>query len=306
MEDELEGVNESRKISMMHTAEHIFFKALEKQVKTLKLDKIKLDENESSLFVMAENLDWETVFKAEEEANRIIKENRKVNAHETTKADIGKFPGLRIKLERIEGENVRVVEVEGHDFSACSGKHCESTAEVKNILITKFRKSANGYEIRFKVDAEEEIFRLARTARRALEALGTEQEKVIPTINNLKADVESLKKAMKSQKLETKEEIVGGLCFVSGVFEGMDKRLLIDKASELIKEKTIICFINKADTMQVLIMCSSDSGKDASAIVNALNEKLGGKGGGKQNFAMCSVNEGNADKALNAVKEIIS
>lgn len=303
MEDELKGVNESKRISMMHTAEHIFFKALEKQVKELKLEKIKLDENESSLFVMAEKLDWETIFKAEELANQIIRENRKVSIHETTKKEIGKFPGLRVKLERIEGENVRVIEVENHDFSACSGKHCETTAEVKNILITKFRKSPAGYEIRFKVDAEKELFELARTSRLTMDALGT--EKVIPTINNLKAETESLKKAMKSQRIEAKEENIGGLSFVFAVFEGMDKKLLTDKASELIKEKTVLCFLNKAETLQVMIMCSKDSGKDASSIIKKLNEKLGGKGGGKASFAMCSVNEGNADKVLNAVKEII-
>ncbi|MDD4878691.1 MAG: DHHA1 domain-containing protein [Candidatus Nanoarchaeia archaeon] len=305
MEDELEGVKESKRISMMHTAEHIFFKALEKQVKTLKLEKIRLDENESSLFVMAEKLDWEIIFRAEELANQIIKENRKVRIHETTKADIGKFPGLRVKLERIEGENVRVIEVENHDFSACSGKHCETTGEINNILITKFRKSPAGYEIRFKVDAEKELLELARTARLALEALGTEQEKVIATINNLKSDVEILKKAVKSQRIEAKEEKIGCLSFVFAVFEGMDKKLLTDKANDLMKEKTVLCFINKADTLQVMIMCSTDSNKDASAIIKKLNEKLGGKGGGKQNFAMCSVNEGNADKVISAVKELV-
>lgn len=305
MEDELEGVNESRKISMMHTAEHIFFKALEKQVKGLQLEKIKLDETESSLFVMAEGLSWDIIFRAEELANQIIRENRKVSIHETTKANIEKFPGLRVKLERIEGENVRVIEVENHDFSACSGKHCETTAEVKNILITKFRKSPAGYEIRFKVDAEKELFELARTARLTLESLGTEQEKVIPTIKNLKEGAERFKKAMKSRKIEVKEEMVGFLHFISAVFDDMDRKLLTDKANELIREKTVICFLNKAETLQVIVMCSSDSGKDASLIVKTLNAKLGGKGGGKQNFAMCSVNEGNADKALNAVKEML-
>lgn len=305
MEDELESVKETKKISMMHTAEHVFFKCLEKQVKDLKLEKIKLDENESSLFVFAEKLCWETIFKAEEEANRIIKENRKVNIHETTKANIGKFPGLRVKLERIEGENVRVVEIENHDFSACSGKHCSSTGEVKNILITKLRKSANGYEIRFRVDAEDELFKMARISRLATDALGTDNEKVIATITNLKANVESLKKAMKSQRIEAKEENIGGLSFLYGVLEGLDKKLLTDKASELMKEKTVLCFVNKAETLQIMIMCSNDSGKDASLIVKALNEKLGGKGGGKPNFAMCSVNEENADKVISAVKEII-
>lgn len=306
MEDELKGIKESRKISMMHTAEHIFFKALEKQAKNLKLEKIKLDEEESSLFVMAENLDWDIIFKAEQEANQIIRENRKVSIHETTKKDINKFPGLRIKLERIENETVRVIEIENHDFSACSGKHCETTGEVRNILITKFRKSPAGYELRFKVDAEKELFELTRTARLAMETLGAEQDKIIPTINNLKAENESLKKAMKSQKIEVKEEKISGLLFVYNVFEGMDKKLLIEKANEFVQGKTVLCFLNKTDTLQVMIMVSEDSGKDASVIIKSLNEKLGGKGGGKKNFAMCSVDEKDAEKVLKAVKEMIS
>ncbi|MFH1066108.1 MAG: DHHA1 domain-containing protein [Nanoarchaeota archaeon] len=306
MEDELKGVKESRKLSMMHTAEHIFFKSLEKQVEGLKLEKIKLDKEESSLFVMAEGLSWDIIFRAEQEANQIIRENRKVNVHETIKADIGKFPGLRIKLERIEDETVRVIEIENHDFSACSGKHCETTAEVKNLLVTKFRKAQTGYEIRFKVDAEKELFEMASTARLAIETLGAEQDKIIPTINNLKADIENLKKAMKSQKIEVKEDKIGGLLFVYNTFEDMDKKLLIDKANELMKEKTVLCFLNKTDTLQVMIMVSEDSGKDASAIIKALNEKFGGKGGGKQAFAMCSVDEQDTEKVLKEVKEMIS
>ncbi|HII15166.1 MAG TPA: hypothetical protein HA362_02540 [Nanoarchaeota archaeon] len=306
MEDELEGIKESKRISMMHTGEHIFFKCLEKQIKGLKLEKIKLGEEESSLFVQADNLDWETIFKAEESANQIIRENRKVIIHETTKAGISGFPGLRIKPERIEGNNVRIVEIEGHDFSACSGKHCEATGEVKNILATKFRKSPAGYEIRFKVDAGKDMLEMARTARTAAEALGTEQEKVAATIRNLKEELESCKKAMKSQKIETKEDKMGGLHFIYAVFEGMDKKLLIDKGNELIKEKTVLCFLNKSEAMQVIVMCSADSGKDASMIIKELNEKIGGRGGGKNNFAMCAVEEKNAEKVLKAVKEIIS
>jgi len=223
-------------------------------------------------------------------------------------------------LERIEGENVRVIEIKNHDFSACSGEHCSSTAEVKNILITKFRKFPAGYEIMFKVDCDFELFSLARTARLTLDALGTEQDKAISTIKNLKDELERCKKAMKSRKIEAKEEMANGLCFVHAVFEDMGKKILIDKANELIKDKTVLCFLNKSGTMlseqsegklrtpvsmQVIIMCSADSGKDASLIVKALNQKFGGKGGGKQAFAMCSVNEGNADKVLNAVKEIV-
>jgi alanyl-tRNA synthetase len=313
--------NESKKLAMMHTGEHIFFKCLEKQLKSseqsegrlgtpvtkeLKLEKISLDEEESSLFVMAEGLSWEIIFKAEQEANRIIKENREVISHETTKEDIEEFPGLRIKLERIKEEKIRIIEIKNHDFSACSGEHCKTTGEVNNLLVTKFRKAPTGFEIRFKVDAEKELFELANTARFAMDALGTEQEKVIPTIKNLKDDVERCRKAMKSQKIEAKEENIGGLCFVYAVFDNMDKKVLTEKANELIKEKTVLCFLNKSDTLQVMIMCSQDSNKDASLIVKALNQKLGGKGGGKKSFAMCSVNEGNADKVLNAVKDTLT
>ena len=305
MEDEPKGVKQSKKLAMMHTGEHIFFKCLEKQVKELKLEKISLDEEESSLFVMAEGLSRDIIFKAEQEANKIIRENREVISHETDKKGISKFPGLRIKLERIKEDKIRIIEIKNHDFSACSGEHCKSTGEVKNLLVTKFRKAPTGYEIRFRVDAEKELFELANTARLAMDALGTEQDKVIPAIKNLKDDVERCKKAMKSQKIEAKEESVNGLHFVYAVFEDMDKRVLTDKANELIKEKTVLCFLNKSDTLQVIIMCSQDSNKDASLIVKALNQKLGGKGGGKQAFAMCSVNEGNADKVLSAVKDML-
>ena len=71
----------------MHTAEHILFRSLKTYIPNLELQKIKLGDEESSFFVFAPELNWELLFKAEELANSIVKEDRAVEERVISKKE---------------------------------------------------------------------------------------------------------------------------------------------------------------------------------------------------------------------------
>ena len=125
-----------------HTGEHIFFRSLSKVMPEVSLDKISIKEEKNALYIKySGELSWEKLLEAERLTNNIILENRKVIVHNSKKEEVvTKFPDIRIKLDRIQTEEVRIVEVENYDFAACSGDHVNSTKEIDFFLLTKVNK----------------------------------------------------------------------------------------------------------------------------------------------------------------------
>ncbi len=278
-------------LTRMHTAEHIFFRSLQMMIPALELDKIRLDEDSSTLTVFAEAISWEDVFSAEEMANAIIAEDRPIKEHIILKSEVCcKFPDLRIKTDRIQEDNVRVIEVNEHDFSACSGTHCKSTRDVGGFLVTKLNSAGPGrFEIGFKVDIMEELFEHSSIARKLASVLGTELDKIEPTIMNMRESLDKFKRMAREAKAESNSESINGINFIYSETE-MEPKQLMKQMSDMIKPKTVVCFINKDEKHpQLMIAVSEDLPYDASSMVNKACEKFGGKGGGKRNFAMGSI-----------------
>ena len=72
------------------------------------------------------------------------------------------------------------------------------------------------------------------------------------------------------------------------------------------REKTIVCFINKInENSQLLIMASEDSGFKANELLKDVVKKFNGKGGGRDNFAMGSISLEFSGKAIKTLKELL-
>ncbi len=285
------SIDEIRKtrLTRMHTGEHILFKALEKYVKGLKLEKIRLGEKESTLTVFADIILWNHIFAAERLVNEIIVENREVIAHDVKKDDVDKFEGLRIKKERIKEETIRVVEIVGYDFSACKGTHCSKTGEVKNLLVTSLNSAGKGkFEIKFKIDVVGELFSLSEKTRTLSSILVVDIGSLEGAVSNMKEELEKYKKIARKQKIDIQQEKVGDVKFYYTVTENADKKQLMNQAKELLGRGVIVCFMNNTEKGVQMMLMSSAERVDASVIVKDVCEKFGGKGGGKKEFAMCS------------------
>ncbi|MBI4447686.1 hypothetical protein HY643_01780 [Candidatus Woesearchaeota archaeon] len=310
-EDVIAEIDEGRRkrLTRMHTAEHMLFKAIHKTLGEAELEKIQLGEEESSVFISTEkNFGWEQLFEAEKKVNEIIKEDKEVLVHEVGKDEVVKFKDLRIKLDKIKTDKVRVIEVKDFDFSACSGTHCSTTSEVGNVLVTHFRGAGkNSYEIKFKVDIAQDLYEAAKTVRLAKTILGVEDsKKIVQTLQNLKNDFERYKKQARQQKLEATPEKVGEINFVHALCEDFEAKELVSKASELVKEKTVVCLVNKTEkNPQLIVLVSKDLSLDASQIIKHIAEKFGGRGGGKKDFAMASFEGKHLPKIFEEVKMVI-
>ncbi len=305
-------IDEDRRIKLvrMHTGEHVLFKALEKIFGDVKLKKIDLDENESSLFINTEKLTWEGLFKAEEIVNKIIEEDKPMIEKKYTKEEAIQLGKLRIKPERIKGEFVRVVEVDDFDWSACTGIHAKTTGFVGNLLITKFNFVKGSWEIRYKTNVKKSLYDLAKITREAASLLGTDTDAILSTIKRLQEESENYKEKFREISYNLldsydKEEI-NNINFISKVVEEVEKKQLIEKSAALLKEKTVVFFVNKEDGRAMVLFNSSEDLKiNAAELLNKVLSKFKGKGGGRNNFAMGSVEEKYVDDVVKELKILI-
>lgn len=308
--DEVELIlNQKRRdtLTRMHTGEHLLFRSMQNFIPDMRLEKVDLGEEDSKIILSCKDIDWNKIFKAEELANMIIAEDRKVIEHHYTKEQAEQLKDVRIKIERIKDEKVRVIEIEDFDKSACSGTHCHSTKEIGNILITSFNSTGNNtYEVRFTIEPIEMLFDLSRVSRELRQLLLTDDDKIVATVRNMKENNENLKKQLrelaKSSVEGPEHELVKGIKFYTKEFIGFEKEILIRKAAELANNKSIVAFINKTEkTTQLILMVSKDLEHDASQILSKITSRFNGKGGGKKDFAMGSF-LGDAKDALAEIK----
>lgn len=294
-------VNKQRRenLAKMHSAEHIFLKCLQTSFKNpddVSLEKIDLGEKESSVFIHCSNLNWALLFKAEQDTNKVIREAKDVKIHTVKKEELSKFPQLRIKEDRIKSETIRIVEIEGFDWSACTGTHVNNTKVVHNFVITKFLSSGkNIYEVRFKVDCDDELLFMAVSVRKTADSLQCDYLSVPKIVDSIRNENEALKKQVyslsKQAVKDVQKEELGDYVLHWNVFDNINKKQLMQQANDLCSEKkrSIVLFINKTESHSEVILMTSPDLKNAPELLLNTLQNLGGKGGGRDNFASGSV-----------------
>jgi len=119
-----------------HTGQHILSAAFERLLDAPTLSST-LGAERSVIEVGLAEIDWRTVERVEEAANRVLWEDRALKLHWTDDAHVGEFP-LR-KPPKVTGR-IRVVEVPDWDWSACGGTHTRRTGEVGAIKIVGWER----------------------------------------------------------------------------------------------------------------------------------------------------------------------
>ncbi|NYT14107.1 MAG: hypothetical protein GKC01_06320 [Candidatus Methanofastidiosa archaeon] len=278
-----------------HTGEHIFFRSLSKVIPEVSLDKISIKEEKNALYIKCPgDFSWEKLLEAEKLTNNVILEDRKVIVHNSKKGEVTeKFPDARIKLDRIQTEEVRIIEVENYDFAACSGEHVNSTKEIDFFLLTKVNKTGeDSYRLEFEVaeKAKEEALKLSKIALASMEILQSAPENVERTITNLLKDNEKYRQNLAEFSQKSFESIspkdISGVKLYFEVLKGIDRKILIKKAGEIITQsKTFLVLFLIDDGTFVVCGRSEDIKYDMRPLLNSILARFGGKGGGRENFS---------------------
>ncbi len=294
------SVDWDRRYDLMkgHTAEHLLFNSLHRQDPELNIVKIFISP-ESKYVIVDRDIGWDKISVAVRFANKVILENHSVRRSVMSKddPDISK---IRVKLDRIEEDEISVVEIEDVDLAACCGIHVMETEEIGAIFVSKKTSAGkDGVEIHFEIGekAVDESMSLATSCLSIIDGLGSKPSDIERTISNMKHELESCKRMLKESTISMirtlKPVNVGGVDVYAGIFHTSDRSVLTDAAERYKEDGAVVAFIGVGDNLTVLL-ASGDKRVDCKKLISETLSEFGGRGGGKPDFAQGGV----ADTAM--------
>ena len=294
-----------RAISRQHSAAHLIHWALRKvlgthvrQAGTSKTpDRMRFD------FSHFEAVTHAQLREVEQLVNAKVIDNAKVETYET---EFDKKPeGTLAFFGDKYGKFVRVVDIGGYSRELCGGTHVSTAGEIGLIKIVAEMAVAAGTR-RIEAVAGQAAIDFITTREAALAAvnahLGSGTADVTKKLEALLAHQKDLEKQLKAfqqkalaglaTELAAKATVRDGLKFVSAVVAVEDQEALRSLGSQilgLLGEGVVQLGATYGDKASVVAFCSPaaiKAGHAAGKIVQAITAQIGGKGGGKPDYAM--------------------
>ncbi len=303
----------------LHTGEHLLFSCLKALKPDLEVDKVLFSLEGGKLFVSGSDLSFEDVSSAEERANSLIASGVPVRSHffDGVEAAKAALPQARLKEERVSGR-IRILEIEGTDYSACSGTHLRNTKEIGFLKILWVNRNGGATELTFGA-GEQAVMRTRELANKVVEAglaLQVEPEKVVPTILNARAEnlrlrqtVRALsKEVLKGAKASVAPEKLGGVRAYVASFDGLiDRQDLSELANHFVKKGTCVAVLFGGldpEFSSLVLAASGDFRGDLNKLAARILPLVGGRGGGRPLFVSAACRErGKIPAALSAARD---
>jgi alanyl-tRNA synthetase len=259
----------------------------------------------------ADAVTHEQASKAEDLANKIIQDNRTVSVRYLTDQNIAEA-GLRKPVEKT-GE-IRVIDIDGFDKSACGGTHVRQTGEIGSILLLRLERAKKQTRVEFICGGR--VLRYAREASRALEAVS--QIVSVPPleaaagVRTVWERLEHARKRMEEQELRLIDYEAAGFPVESGLaigsFNGRGIEVLKLLAIRICKRPSILTILaDESDQIRIVIARSEDCPVDAAFVLKQILGRFGGRGGGKANLAQGGgLTASGCQEVLEFAKELIA
>ncbi|WQW91918.1 alanine--tRNA ligase [Helicobacter pylori] len=198
-------------------------------------------------------------------------------------------------------ENVRVVSFKEASIELCGGIHVENTGLIGGFRIVKESGVSSGVR-RIEAVCGKAFYQLAKEESKELKNAKTllKNNDVIAGINKLKESVKNSQKAPVSMDLPI--EKIHGVNLVVGVVEQGDIKEMIDRLKS--KHERLLAMVFKKENERIALACGVKNAPiKANAWANEVAQILGGKGGGRDDFASAGGKDiENLQAALNLAK----
>ncbi|WP_187947769.1 alanine--tRNA ligase [Helicobacter pylori] len=198
-------------------------------------------------------------------------------------------------------ENVRVVSFKEASIELCGGIHVENTGLIGGFRIVKESGVSSGVR-RIEAVCGKAFYQLAKEENKELKNAKTllKNNDVIAGINKLKESVKNSQKAPVSMDLPI--EKIHGVSLVVGVVEQGDIKEMIDRLKS--KHEKLLAMVFKQENERITLACGVKNAPiKANAWANEVAQILGGKGGGRDDFASAGGKDiENLQAALNLAK----
>lgn len=250
----------------------------------------------SATIDLARELSADDIRIAEDEANRIIWQDRPVGIRFVSSEEAATLP---LRKEPARTGLLRLIEIEDFDLSACGGTHVARTGGIGVIATTGAERFRGGLRVEFlcggRVAARFRQWRdvLAATTRH----LSVQPPELASAVEKLQVEAKAAQKTIRAQQeqlagyegtaLAARAEPVGDRLIVTDALDGWDAPGLkaIAAAAVATRPSLAVTLFNRSEPAIVVAASGAASGVDAAAIVRQLIASYGGKGGGRRELA---------------------
>lgn len=238
---------------------------------------------------------------AERRANEIILENRPVSIRYVAREEAA---GLGLRKPPTEGrDQLRLIDIQNFDLSACGGTHVNSTGQIAGLLCRKFEKVRQGWRVEFVAGQ-----RAVSVARRDFQTLSetaalfsahiydtpTQARKSLDEIRSLRKQHEQISSELATAQAgrllaETPEN--GGRRLILHTFPDRDLNFLKLLAQRLTRQASNAIVLLAAESPQPVLIFAQSPGQpnDMAALLKQAVASHGGRGGGSKDLAQGGV-----------------
>jgi alanyl-tRNA synthetase len=264
---------------------------------------------------VARALTIEEITAAEEEANRIVWEDRPVAIRYASAEEAAQ---LALRKESLREGTLRLIDVQGFDLSACGGTHVSRTGAVGVIGIAAWERVKAGQRLEFVCGRRAlHRFRGLRDATTAsLRLLSVLPDDLPAAIERLQADARDHKKAIATLQTELAafraealanegEAHARGRLLLKAL--DADAGALKTIASALASRPGLVAVLVSTSTPALIVAArGAEVPVSAHEIVTALTKRFGGRGGGKGDLAQAGGLVASAEDILGAARDLIA
>jgi alanyl-tRNA synthetase len=256
------------------------------------------------------------VERAVDDANSVVWEDRLVVVRFAS-ADEARAAGLRKESQR-QGE-LRLIDVQGFDLSACGGTHVARTGAIGIIAVTGTEKVKGGLRVSFVCGrrALDQLRLLRDAVSGSLRALSVLPAELPEAIRRLQADSKALRKragelqtalagqeAERLRALATAQEPAG---MVAAVMDGWEATGLRAIASNLIARGPMrVVLASSEPPVSIVVAQSVPGGASAADVLARLTARFGGRGGGNAELAQAGGLAAAPQVVIDAAREVLA
>jgi alanyl-tRNA synthetase len=254
---------------------------------------------------------------AEDLANRVVWENRPVSIRFASAEEAAR---MTLRKESRRGGELRLIEVEDFDLSACGGTHVARTGEIGVIAIAGWERFKGGLRVEFVCG------RRALTTFRSLRdivsagarALTVHPSELPGSVERLQADAKEHARTLKrlqerlasheADSLAASAAPIGSGRIVVAVLDGWDTvGLKTIAASIAARAGHAAVLLGSASAGSPLVIVRAvDLTFDASALLRAITGRFGGRGGGRADLAQGGGATASVDDLRRFVEEFLT
>ncbi len=277
-----------------HTGQHILSAAFESE---LDADTVSfhLGEELVTIDLPRVNLTHEDIERVERAANRVVMADVPLEVHHFEPGQPIPFP---LRKPPTVSDAVRIVAVEGVDYSPCGGTHCKRTGEVGVIKIVRAERRGQETRIHFLCGwrALEDYARKHTIVSALANRFTVAQGELMDAVMRLEDEAKELRKGLRraQERLSDLEAVqlwadaedVRGVRVISKVFDDRSAQAVRQLAIRLAERgKAVALLAARGEKVQVVFARSDDVGYDMAALLRQVAPLFGGRGGGQPHLA---------------------